>query len=101
MEYRFCDKREIARLIGLSTETLKKLRLSGALAEGIHWVRHGTKRVVFNFELMRDWNINRCNPQVHQLAIDAFLASLPSSKAAAAITPKGRKANARNKSNAA
>jgi hypothetical protein len=95
LEYRFCDKREIAHLIGLSTETLKRLRLKGALIEGIHWVRHGTKKVVFNLELMRDWNTNRCNPRVHQLAIDAFLASLPSSKAAAAITPKGRKSNTR------
>jgi hypothetical protein len=95
MEPVFCDKREISKLTGMSCELLKASRFRGDLTEGIHYQRFGPTKIVYNRALLIDWVSTRNNPRVHQLAIDAFLASLPSSKAAAAITPKGRKPNTR------
>jgi hypothetical protein len=35
----WCNKHEAAQILGLSQSTLKNLRLTAQLVEGIHWVR--------------------------------------------------------------
>lgn len=77
MVTRFVNKREAERLTGLSHETLKKLRLSGELTEGIEWVRQNSRSILYNAYLLTDFFQNRNDPAAHQRAIANYLASLP------------------------
>jgi hypothetical protein len=78
---------EMATILGVSKDTLKTWRLgdrrgrSPKLTEGVHWVAYSTRRVLFNRELMRDFMANIGHPKLHQKAVEAYMESLPSSKA--------------------
>lgn len=79
------DKHIAARITGLSTHTLKKLRNEKArsenhLIEGIHFVRYGSHCVRYNAELLRDYAATRSDPEAHKRAIELYLASLPSNQ---------------------
>jgi hypothetical protein len=58
----FLDKRRVARLLNLSSETLKNYRLQGTWIEGIHWVRVSSRCVRYNAALIQDWLSNRNDP---------------------------------------
>ncbi len=58
--------------------TLKSYRLKGLWIEGIHWHRVTAKSVLYNVPLIMDWIATRDNPELHQVAIDRYLKSLPS-----------------------
>lgn len=80
------DKHIAARILGLSTHTLKKLRSEKArpenrLLEGIHFVRYGAYCVRYNAQLLKDYVATRSDPEAHKRAIEAYLASLPSNQA--------------------
>lgn len=60
-------KRDAARILGVSVKTLQR-RLP-ELQEGVHYWREG-KNLIFDLELIRDWQRNRNNPIVHQRAIE-------------------------------
>lgn len=84
----FVGKDEASLALGISTSTLKKWRLGNAaatpvLTEDVHWVRSGSRLVLYNLPLLTDFVANRSNPELHQKAITAYLASLPSSRATA------------------
>lgn len=83
----FSSKQEIIEQTGFSASSLKRFRLSGSWIEGIHWVRVGTRKTLYNRELVLDWIANQNNPQAHQRAIEAYLTQLPSNKPA----KRGRK----------
>lgn len=74
----WCNKHEAAKIVGLSESSLKKLRLSNQLVEGIHWVRYSSRCVRYNVELLKDWAMNRNNTQLHNQAIANHLSALPS-----------------------
>ena len=74
----WCNKHEAAKIVGLSESTLKKLRLSNQLVEGIHWTRFSSRCVRYNVELLKDWAINRTDTQLHNQAIANHLSTLPS-----------------------
>lgn len=79
------DKHDAAKILGLSSHTLKKLRSEKAreadrLLEGIHFVRYGGYCVRYNTELLKDYAATRCDPEAHKRAIAAYLASLPSNQ---------------------
>jgi hypothetical protein len=74
----WCDKHAAAQLVGLSPDTLKKLRLRNELVEGIHWVRHSSRCIRYNSYLLSDWAANRGNPPAHQQAIKEYLNTLAS-----------------------
>jgi hypothetical protein len=84
----FCNRLEAQRVTGLSQHSLKKLRLSGRLEEGVHWVYVTSRTIAYNRDLLLDWIANRRNPEHHQIAIQKYLASLPSSQAAVKSTRK-------------
>lgn len=85
----FCAKKEIIEQTGFSASSLKRFRLSGSWVEGIHWVRVGTRKTLYNRELILDWIANQNNLQAHQQAIESYLASLPSNQP----KKRGRKAS--------
>jgi hypothetical protein len=76
----FCPRLDATRITGLSHHQLKKLRLSGRLIEGIHWIYLNSRSVLYNVVLITDWVANRRTPELHQIAISNFLAALPSSQ---------------------
>jgi hypothetical protein len=78
--FQFVKKRQISELTGLSSDTLKKYRLSRLLIEDIHWVRVNAKLVLYNVPLIMDWLQNISDPQAHRRAIEAYQATLLSSK---------------------
>lgn len=51
------------------------------LTEHVHWVSFGGKRTLYHVELMRDFIANYNRPELHEVAIMAFLERLPSSQA--------------------
>jgi CHAD domain-containing protein len=76
----WCNKHEAAQILGLSESTLKKLRLSEQLVEGIHWVRFSSRCVRYNVELLKDWAATRAESANHDQAVANFLSSLPSNQ---------------------
>ena len=79
------DKHMAAKILGLSTHMLKKLRTERAreadrLVEGVHFVRHGGYCVRYNAELLKDYTATRSDPQAHKRAIELYLASLLSNQ---------------------
>jgi hypothetical protein len=88
MTNQLVSKRVIQTEFGISPSTLKYWRLGRdgqppKLVEGVHWLRVGARKTLYNLELMRDFLHNQDNPDAHRLAITAYLESLPSSKATA------------------
>jgi hypothetical protein len=61
----YCTKQEIIQGTGFSASSLKRFRLSGTWIEGIHWVRVGTRKTLYNRELILDWLANQNNPKAH------------------------------------
>jgi hypothetical protein len=76
----FLDKRRVARLLNLSSETLKNYRLQGTWIEGIHWVRVSSRCVRYNAALIQDWLSNRNDPIAHQRAIEIYQSHLLSNQ---------------------
>lgn len=74
----FADKREMARLTGLSVDTLKRYRLDGLLKEDIHWVALNARTVRFCVPLVLNWVQNRNFPELHNQAIEYYQSLLPS-----------------------
>lgn len=88
MKYQLVSKRDIHAELGISSSCLKYWRLGRdgqppKLTEGVHWLRVGPRKTLYNLELLRDFLHNQDNPDAHQRAITAYLESLPSSKATA------------------
>ncbi|WP_179228596.1 helix-turn-helix domain-containing protein [Leptolyngbya ohadii] len=60
-------KQEAAKLLGITTRTLHRRMLE--LEKGVHYWDEGGK-VVFDLELLRDWQRNRNDPAAHLRAIE-------------------------------
>ena len=75
----FFNKHDAAKLLGISTHTLKIYRQQ-YLIEGIHFLRLNSRCIRYHKELLRDWYANFSNPQAHQRGIENYLASLLSNK---------------------
>jgi hypothetical protein len=75
----FCNHKKALEILAVSESTLKRLRKTGALIEGTHYVRMGDRVLKYNRALLEDWLANQGNPQAHDRAIAAYFASLPSS----------------------
>ncbi len=75
----WCDKHQAGKIIGLSTSTLKQLRLSGEFIENVHYVKYSKFCIRYNAELLKDWVTNR-NTERHAVAIENYLNSLPSNQ---------------------
>lgn len=86
----WCNKHRAAEVLGLSQWTLRDWRLDGRLIENVHWVRISQTSILYNIDLLKDYIANISNPGQHQLAIEAFLKSLPSN---ANKTRGGRRAS--------
>jgi len=80
MDYLFGNKHQAQRILGGSTETLKKYRQRGQLKENIHWIRVNPRVVRYNLTLLSDWMQNINDPLAHQRAVEIYLASLPSNQ---------------------
>lgn len=75
--FELIDKHEAARILGVSTDTLKVDRRQGLLHKGLHYFVWNSRTTRYNKFLIEDWARNRGNPKHHQLAIDQYEASLP------------------------
>ncbi len=73
------DKHAAATLLGISVHTLKPYR-SLHWQSGIHYQHLNSRTVRYHRELLLDWLATRSNPELHQRAIEAYLASLPSNQ---------------------
>ena len=70
---------EMCLQIGISTDTLKDLRVRGLLPKGIYWYTlPGSDRIIWVRDLVRDYMVNGGSP-AHQRAVEKYLVSLPSS----------------------
>jgi tRNA(His) 5'-end guanylyltransferase len=76
-ETTWCNKHEATRILGVSQTTLKNLRLSNQLMEGIHWVRFSSRCVRYNVKLLTDWAATRTDAAQHDRAITNYLNALP------------------------
>jgi hypothetical protein len=76
----WCNKHEAIQILGVSQSTLKKLRLTDQLIEGIHWNRFSSRCVRYNVELLKDWAATRIDAGQHDRAISNYLGSLPSNQ---------------------
>jgi hypothetical protein len=64
---------------GVSQDFFKSRRESGEFIRNIHYVIiPGSTHIQWNRDLVRDWFVNAGTP-AHQVAIDRYLASFPSS----------------------
>lgn len=82
------EKHPTAKIIGVSPHTLKPYR-NRYWQLDIHYVKYNSRTIRYNRELIIDWAANRSNPECHQRAIEAYLASLPSNQP----KTRGRKPN--------
>jgi hypothetical protein len=79
------DVLTLEKQVGQSRSSIRRWRLGGMLTQGIHWQWTPTTgknpKTLFNRDLIRDWlgNGGDQNNPSHQRAIEAYLASLPSS----------------------
>ncbi len=73
------NKHAAAKLLGISTHTLKTYRKKHWIV-GIHFQYLNSRTIRYHEGLLRDWFANVSYPQVHQKAIEAYLASLLSNQ---------------------
>lgn len=74
----WCNKHEASQILGVSQSTLKNLRLTNQLVEGIHWTRFSSRCVRYNIALLKDWAMNRADVKLHDRGIVNYLGNLPS-----------------------
>jgi hypothetical protein len=77
----WCNKHEASQILGVSQSTLKNLRLTNQLIEGIHWTRFSSRCVRYNIALLKDWAMNRADVKLHDRGIVNYLGNLPSYQA--------------------
>jgi hypothetical protein len=68
----------LAFTIGVSIGTIARWRKAGRLEAGIHYFQTSPTTILYNLELVYDWIANQHQPELHEQAIENFLASLPS-----------------------
>ena len=74
-----CGNNEMCICAEISSDKLKDLRIRGILPRGIYWTTMpDSDRILWARDLVLDYIING-NSQLHQRAIERYLASLPSS----------------------
>ena len=73
------NKNVAARILGISTHTLKLYR-KRHWTLGIHFQYLNSRTIRYHEGLLRDWFANISEPQVHQRAIEVYLASLLSNQ---------------------
>ena len=72
-------KKEAAKILGISTHTLKLYRKKH-WTENIHFLYLNSRTIRYNESLLRDWIANRYCPAAHLRAIEFFSASLLSNQ---------------------
>lgn len=73
------NKHSASTLLEISVHTLKTYRILH-WQSGIHYQHLNSRTIRYNRELILDWVVNIPYPEVHQRAIQAYLASLPSNQ---------------------
>lgn len=66
-------KQEAAKLLGVSTFTLRDWRNKGHLIEGIHYIRFNSRTIRYVQESLNHWVLNRDNPQAHERYCQQFM----------------------------
>lgn len=82
-QIQFLTTPQLTEVFPLGKSQLQVLRDSGTFQEGIHWVKHpgsNGRRVLWNWALIQDYLATNGGP-AHQIAIENYLASLPSNQA--------------------
>jgi hypothetical protein len=87
LEAVYLDTADMAKLLSVSTSTLKVWRLGQGpskpplLIEGAHWISLGCRKTLYHRVLMLDFvATHHRHPQAHAAVVEAFLAGLPSSR---------------------
>jgi hypothetical protein len=89
MDYQFGDKHAAAQILNCHPNSLARSRRNtdNGWIEGIHFVRVNASNVRYNLTLLKDWLMNRHNPNAHQRAIEQYCQDISHQK-------RGRKAKA-------
>ena len=87
-DYPLVSRQVVTRELGISGSTLKNWRLGRKNVDGtrtppkliknIHWISPSSRKVLYNFTLLRDYLQNINYPNQHDYAIKKNLRSLPS-----------------------
>ncbi|AFY61209.1 hypothetical protein [Synechococcus sp. PCC 6312] len=83
MQAKFVTTPDLIKVVPLGKTKLQQLRDEGIFAEGLHWVRipgPNPRKILWNLPLIEDFLATGGGP-AHQVAIDNYLASLPSNQA--------------------
>lgn len=74
MDYQFGDKHEAAQILKCHPNSLARSRrnINYGWIEGIHFVRLNASNVRYNLTLLKDWMMNRHDPNAHQRAIEIY-----------------------------
>jgi hypothetical protein len=75
------NARQLTQETQLSSRTMLRLRSAEKWELGIHYFKISETKILYNLELIQDWIANLHQIQLHEKAIENFLASLPSSQA--------------------
>lgn len=86
-EVTWVDKRHLAKAISLSPESFKIFRLgrkgqngkpdvTPVWTEGIDFQKVGSRKVLYNLALIKNWVATRHSPYEHDLAIEQYLKNL-------------------------
>jgi hypothetical protein len=76
----FVPPKVIIAQTAITDGTMRRLRQSGQWEEGIHYCQLGYSSFRYNLPLIQDWIANRHQPEIHEIAVRNYLASLPSSQ---------------------
>ena len=78
---RLVGLRALLEVIEVSPNWLQDGRNTGLFKKGIHYTTlPGSNRMLWNLDLVKDLFMNSDNPEAHTRAIEAYIASLPSSQ---------------------
>jgi hypothetical protein len=70
----------LALTLHVSISSLARWRRTKQLEEGVHYFKTSPTSILYNVELIYDWLANKHQPELHERAIENFLAALPSSQ---------------------
>ena len=66
------NAQDVANLLSLKPRSLERYRKDKWI-EGAHYFKVNPIKILYNLTLIRDWLLNRSNPERHNLQIQLFL----------------------------
>lgn len=80
--HQYIKTRKACEMMDCHYLSLRRWRQAGELIEGIHWFRIGSRKVVYDAELLSHWIATRNNPELHEARIQERMKTLEAKGAA-------------------